>query len=343
MSVTMDDVARQAGVSKSTVSLVLNDRPGTSPEIQRIVRRAAESLGYALPRTRTVGSDHKLSLALVHCTLNRPLVDDGTTRLFLAYQRGIQSALHDRNANLTLIASYRDDEDDLGGRLLVRAEQFLAGLILMGPGLFPHSRIVQHARSAGVPLVVLGRNWAGEGISSVSQDHACQVQQALGWLAALGHTQIGFVAREQDRSSEWFRVRLATFHDWQAQQARDGAALTFVADDVPAAVANVLAHAAPPTALLALNDHVAQLTIAALLAAGRRVPEDLSVIGIDGIKPAQANQPALTTIAFPHEEVGRLAGQLLLQHIDNPHLAHAHIVVHSQLVEGASCRRLDAA
>ncbi len=350
MSISMDDVARRAGVSKSTVSLVLNNRPGTSAEMQRRVLEAAEALGYSLPAHRTRASQAEPltaapGISLVHCVDEKPDIDPGLTHLYLSYRNGIQRFTQGRNISVMLVTGYRDtNADSLSYQLLAQQEPIMDGLILMGPGLRRTSKLIQRVLDHEIPTVILGRSWPDLPISSVSQDHSQQAHLVLDHLLALGHQHIGMIAREVDRSYDWFTWRLKAFRetmeDKLGQEAED---YISIHADVDRAVDRLLTRQPQVTALFALNDHIAYQAMRAAIAAGRSVPGTLSIVGIDGAIKPQEGLPVLTTVAFPHEEVGYLAAELLIKQIENSHLQNGRLIVRSHLITGASCAEVRSA
>ena len=344
MTVSMDDVAQRAGVSKSTVSLVLNERPGTSEEMRQRVLDAAQAVGYQLPGQRGRGSTGNVLteapvIALVHCVDETPDIDEGLAYLYLAYRNGIQRYTHGQDISVMLVTSYRDgNADSLSYQLLAQNEQAFDGLILMGPGLRRDNQLIQRALDQQIPTVILGRSWVDMPISSVSQDHSEQAVLVMDHLLAIGHEKIGFVARNVDRSYDWF--------EWRLKAYREAMVSTFshtiddyvaIAEDVPTAVRQLLQAHPDVTALFAMNDHIAYQAMRTTINLGRAVPKELSIIGIDGVFKPQEGLPQLTTVTFPHEEVGFLAAELVVNLYENDNLRTARLTVNSHLVAGSSC------
>ncbi|MEM7533028.1 MAG: LacI family DNA-binding transcriptional regulator [Chloroflexota bacterium] len=352
--ISMDDVARRAGVSKSTVSIVLNKRPGASEEMRQRVLDAAKELGYELPGQRSTGGGGATNagttvttnsitdapvIALVHCVDEEPDIDEGLTYLYLAYRNGIQRFTQGRDISIMLVTNYRDGNvDSLSYQLLAQQERAFDGFILMGPGLRRKSQLIQRVLDEQTPTVILGRSWPDMSISSVSQDHSEQAHLALAHLRDLGHQHIGFVAREIDRTYDWFHWRLKAYKE---VMGIDNDTYQAIDDDLDTAIANLLQQHPEVTALFCLNDHVAYWTMQAAINAGYTVPTNLSVIGIDGVFKPQAGLPQLTTVAFPHEEVGHLAAEILIKQMENRNLRYARLAVRSQLIAGASCASLN--
>ena len=146
------------------------------------------------------------------------------------------------------------------------------------------------------------------------------------------------IAREVDRTYDWFTWRLKAFRETLNNRLGQDAEAYFAIDaDVAKAVTRLLHEQPQITALFALNDHIAYQAMRAAIAAGRSVPGTLSIVGIDGTIKTLEGLPALTTVAFPHEEVGYLAAELLIKQIENSNLRNARLVVSSHLIPGASC------
>ncbi len=342
----MDEVAKRAGVSKSTVSLVLNNRPGTSEAMRARVMSAAQAVGYRLPDKRAAVDDGSTTsapvIALVHCVSAEPDVDPGLTHLYLSYRNGIQRFTQGRDISVMLVTSYRDDDDNsLSYQLLARPEQALDGLILMGPGLVRDNRLLQRALDGQIPTVILGRTWPDVAISSVSQDHGEQARLVLDHLLALGHERIGFIARTVDRDYDWFHLRLAAYREMVSSQPElTGDLYVSIEADVETATKRLLTQHPEVTAIFALNDHIGYQAMQVAIQQGRDVPHSLSITGIDGGLQAPEGLPALTTVAFPHEEVGYLAAELLMKQMSNNNLRDARLTVRSHLVTGASCAEI---
>lgn len=337
MSATMAEVAERAGVSKSTVSLVLNNRPSVSPELRQAVLLAATELGYRLPERRPQKrSLENRSIVIVHYEYqSQPSQSDS---IFLDYIAGIQSFLRDKNVNLTFITDYRKERLQLGFHLLDQGYLSPDGAIMMGWGARRDGQILHHFLHQGLPVVILSRNWPDLAISTVGQDHRHQACLALDYLVALGHRQIAFLAGKGDRRHEWFTWRLECYRETMRRlHGHVDEDLITIDKDGREAVQSLIARRPDVTALFCTQDEHAIEAISGLQALGLRVPADLSVIGLDGTAQTGQNTPAPTTVAFPHFQVGYLAAELLLKQIEDEHLYYSNIVVRSELVERGSC------
>jgi DNA-binding LacI/PurR family transcriptional regulator len=338
---TMEDVARQAGVSKSTVSLALNDKPGISAELKQTILRAAADLGYRLAKTRLPArASATRTVAVVHSEPHQPPSGNPEpTGLYLRYLDGIRAYTQSANLNLTVIADYRDgDTQGLAFQLLHGETAAFDGFLFMGWSARQGNRLVQQTLQRGLPAVALSRSWPGLPISTVGPDYQQQVQLAIDYLAGLGHRQIAFLAREEDRRYEWFGLRVAAYEETMRRlNGRVDSELIVLGATGKAAVETLLARRAEVTAIFAGNDDFALEVIGALQALGILVPAQLSVIGQDNLAAQKLPGMTLTTVGFSHFHVGYLAADLLRQQIESDALAYGNLWVRSYLVEGSSC------
>jgi len=154
----------------------------------------------------------------------------------------------------------------------------------------------------------------------------------------LGHRKIGFLAREVDQVYDWFDVRLAYYKEVMADlgEALDGGLVAIGADGAEAAK-NLMKRRPDVTAIFAIHDENAVAAMRGLHELGLEVPQDVSVIGLDGSAMAPQGFPGLTTVAFSHTKAGQLAAEPLLKQIGDEDLRYSKVFVQSRLIERASC------
>ncbi|MDE0546089.1 LacI family DNA-binding transcriptional regulator [Microbacterium sp. C7(2022)] len=307
----IEDVARRAGVSKSTASRALSGGGYVSEETRSRVRRAAYEIGYA-PSTSAV------SLATGR-TQNVGVVMPYLNRWFFAeVLEGIQTALLERGLDLTLY----DAEPGTDGRRRI-FDDFLArkrfdGLIAVG--LEPDDHEVERLVAMGRPVVsVVG---AGSETSSVAIDDEHAARRATEHLLELGHRRIAFVGGEPDH--HWAQVdrsRLRGFHTAMEDAGCADEAIHIRSEvTIPggyAAAVDALGDSRDrPTAILGTCDEVAIGAIIAARRLGVQVPSQLSVVGIDDHEFAEMF--SLTTLRQVPREQGAAAVELLLDHIADP-------------------------
>jgi DNA-binding LacI/PurR family transcriptional regulator len=337
MPPTMADVAERAGVSKSTVSLVLNNKPTVSLALRKAVLKAASDLGYQLPARRT-GRRSLETKSIVAIHYERHRSDPLATSILLNYVAGIQAFVRDKDVHLTFVTEERSERNQFGYQLLDGAHLSADGAILMGWSARRDGEVLHMLLDRDLPVVVLSRDWPDLPISTVGQDHHQQAEIALDHLIGLGHHQIAFLAAEADRQHEWFEWRLESYeHRMQELHGQMDPDLVVVAEDCAKAARALATRREDVTAIFAITDPNAIAAIRGLRGAGLEVPRDLSVVGLDGAVTDVGDCRELTTVAWPHFQAGYLAGELLLKQIENRHLYFSKVVVRSELVEGATC------
>jgi LacI family transcriptional regulator len=337
MSPTMADVAQRAGVSTSTVSLVLNDKPGVSERTRAAVLEAARELGYQLPRRRPDLSTQK-TILVVHFASQGPESGADLPVLAADYLSGIQDYCQGRSVNWALIAHYQEGKrrQHVGVHLLERDALACDGLILMMPPS-RESVLLQQALRERIPTVVISRDWPDLPLSSVGQDHPQQAHLAMDHLVQLGHRQIGFVAPSWAGEYGWCQVRLDIYRETMVALDMYDPERIAVEPDVCQATQALLDRQPDVTAIFAVNDRAAVRAMRGLRARGIRIPEQVSVIGVGDNCPSPEGYPALTTIGFPSRKVGYLAGRLLLEQLEDEELAYGRIFVQSWVIERESC------
>lgn len=341
MPPTLEDVAKQAGVAKSTVSLALNDKPGISAALKQTVLQAAATVGYrhAKPRAQAQVVANR-TIAVVHSEPDqKPTGRLEPTGLYLRYLNGIRAFAQTAQLNLTVLADYRaDDPQQLAFHLLHHQEQAFDGYILMGWSARQDHQLVQQIIQNHIPAVALSRYWPDLPVSTVGPNYYQQVLLAIEHLVQLGHRQIAFLARSDDQRFDWYRLRLVAYQTALRQLlGRVDEELIELGNTGQAAVQVLLQRRPDVTAIFAVNDDVAIEVIQGLHALGRQVPQTMSVIGQDDMALFVQPELALTTVGFSHFDVGYLAANLLRQQIETAALSYGNLWVRSYLVERASC------
>ena len=302
----MEDVAREAGVSRALVSLVMREQPNVSADRRRRVVEAAGRLGYrpnamarslASRRTRTVGV----------------VLDDLRNPFFAEIASGVEELASELGYQLLLGS---------GGRVARRESSALAtlleyrvdGVILVSPRM-PAADIA--AACAEVPVVMVGRRLRNVDADFVVIDERHGTELVLDHLRGLGHERIAHVdggrgaGGPQRRSSYLRGMRDRGLADRAQVIAGD-----FTEDAGTNAARRLLADPQLPTAVFAANDLVAAGLLGGLDRAGVAVPGDISIVGYDNIGIAHLAHVSLTTVDQPRGDMGRLALELLLDRIE---------------------------
>ncbi|MBN1978291.1 MAG: LacI family DNA-binding transcriptional regulator [Anaerolineae bacterium] len=337
MPPNMEDVAQRAGVSKATVSLVLNKKPGISPETQRVVLLAAEELAYRLPERRPLRSSAQRTLTIIYHLKDVERTE--AYNIIPGFLKGARMFAQEAGVHLTILAGDQQGEFGQIGSEFLDAEGLLPeGLLLMGPALRRDSQSVVQALKRGIPAVVLCRNWPDMPVSTVGHNHHEQAGIALDHLAGLGHRTIAFLAGETDAQYDWCQWRLGSYRGKMVElNGEVDEDLIILSENRVEAIKALVRRRPDVTAIFANHDTEAIEAMEGLVEAGLRIPQDVSVIGQDDARQPPAGLPRLTTVRFSHAEVGYLAAELLLKQIESNEVAHGNIWVRSYLVERESC------
>lgn len=294
---TIKDVARRAGVSVATVSYVLNAKRSVRPETERRIRAAIRELGCA-PNVSA------RQLASGRSSLLGAVVPDIRNRFFPDIAAAFAEAAALANME-TIVMSVNDDTH--------RAQNIITRLcaLQVGGAAFFTARISAVLRSAlakqGICAVYMDHARPQRCISTISIDYRQGILDAVRHLRELGHQRIGFIGGPQYLSSS--QHRLAAFRE--AATGASLAASPAVESDYTMQggyfACSKLLCGARVTAIIAANDLMAIGAIHSACDRGIPVPGSPSVVGFDDITFAQYTQPALTTVAVPRADIGRMA------------------------------------
>lgn len=309
MAAGIEDVARAAGVSTATVSRALRDLPNVTPSTRDRVRTAAAELGYvASPSAASLASGRTRAIGLISPYVNRwyfSNVIEGAERTLRS--QGFDVLLY------TFDGRRRDGRPRLDAGVLRRR---VDGVLVVGLPLDEDE--VAALLGLGHPLVCIG--WGGYGQVTVRLDDRATARAATQHLLGLGHRRIAHLTGPADdvAPSSPPVDRAAGFRDALADAglAVDPALVAHSRLDVDggrAAMRAVLDRAPDVTAVFAASDEMAMGAIMALREAGRDVPGDVSVIGIDGHDLGEL--VGLTTMAQPAADQGAIAARLVLDMI----------------------------
>jgi DNA-binding LacI/PurR family transcriptional regulator len=313
--ITLEHVAELARVSRATASRVLTANPRVSPESRRAVERAARKLGY-IPNhaARALATGHSDAVALV---ISEPTSFIFGDPFFPRLIRGIDDVLAARDKQLILLAPQSPTDLD-------RLERYVAaghsdGVLLVSlHGTHP---LPGRLAARGIPIVVGGRPEDADLFTYVDIDNVGGAFAAVSHLAGRGRRQIATISGPQDASPGRDRLigyRSALESEGLAPNPAIEETADFTHEGGERAMRRLLERCPSLDAVFAASDLMAAGALRTLAEAGRRVPDDVAVVGYDDDPIAATTSPALTSVRQPIEEMGREMARLLLDAMHAP-------------------------
>jgi DNA-binding LacI/PurR family transcriptional regulator len=333
--VTVEDVAKRAGVSRATVSRVVNGNPRVSPEARLAVTQAIEELRYVPnPAARALMTRRSDSVAVVILESANRLFEDPYFNTLLL---GISGGLADHEVQLVLLIAQSALEEERLERYLTAGH--VDGAMIIGPR--GDDELPRRLVSRGVPIVVNGRPseegapGAAHPLSYVDVENREGARAAVAHLVSGGRRTIATIHGPLDLASGRDRLdgdreglRAAGLEGDPGLEEGGG----FMPEPAADAMRSLLARRPDLDAVFAASDSMAAAAIGVLLDAGRRVPDDVAVVGFDDSPVAVTVRPTLTTVRQPIAAMGRELAGLLMRQITDPGGAPSQIVFPTELV-----------
>jgi len=328
-SATIQDVAREAGVSVSTVSRVLNGKVDVASETVEKVQGVIEELGYASSlAARGMRSSRTNVIGMI--------LPDVSALYCIEVMRGVNRAIAQLNYDLIIYTT-----GDI--RKYGTADQERRYVTLLNGGITDGVIVVTPAAtdfSTNAPVVAIDPNNESPDCAAIIATNRAGSLTAMNYLTGLGHRRIGFITGRLDLISANQRL----------QGYKDGlAACGIIPDEQLIQVGDYTTEAAlectrrllaldnPPTAIFASNDMSAIGVYKAAQEKGMRIPQDLSVIGFDNIRESSLLIPALTTIDQFIADMGFTAIEMIVKLVNGTSLEKKLVIVPTQLVVRNSC------
>lgn len=333
---TIKDIARESGFAVSTVSRALNNHPDVSETTKEKIRKIVQAHKF-VPNSnaRQLKQQAAIGVAI--------LVKGTNNMLFSSILEQMQSRI--KQADYAVMVSYLDeDADEVQQALQICKEQKPLGLIFLGGSL---DNFNAHFADIQVPSVLVtnsAETLSFQNLSSVSTDDAAGAAHAVNYLIAQGHRHIGVLGGNPEVSYTSF-LRLegckkcflehGISFDEQLQYERS----RFSYQSAYHAMNRLLKKMPELTSVFIMSDVMAIGAIRALIDQGKRVPEDISVVGFDGIELAEYYNPKLTTVKQSQSQLAFRGVEILLDCIERSAQA-IHEIVPFQLVEGESVKQI---
>ena len=327
-SPTLEDLASAAGVSRSTASRAINGGSKVSAQAQAAVDAAIVALGYTPNRAaRSLVTRRTGSVALVIPEPDARVMMDP---YFAAVITGVNEALRDTDLQLVLLMSRAGDDS-------ARTIRYLRGGHVDGAIVVSHHRAddwVETLGATGLPTVFIGRPWdTSSGIPYVDLDNFEGGRLAARHLAGIGRSRLATVAGPPDMTAAVDRLE-GWLQGLREAGVEPGPVMhgDFTTAGGAAAAKSLLAGTPDVDGIFAASDLMALGVVDTLRTAGRRVPDDVAVVGFDNHPIQAANGLGLTTVAHPVADIAAAAGKLLISAIGNPGEAWEPIIYSAELV-----------
>ena len=331
----MKDIAKAVGVSPTTVSLVLNSKPGAGEELRERILRTAKDLGYKTPKGTKVGS-----LCLLHIARHGHTVNRDHDVFIADYIEGLSHEAKHAGFALEIVTFKQAPMEQILDAALGKASD---GFVVLGTELSRED--VESFRALRKPLVFLDTYLEFLDFDFVDMNNEDSVFLILSHLHAMGHRQIGFVRAAVETRN--IRLREEGFHIglgrlgleadrsfiFSVDQTYHGAY-----DDMKAILAG---RPRLPTALVCGNDVIASGCLKACSDTGIKVPDDLSIVGFDNLPLSAVVDPPLTTVQVSKAQIGRMAVQLLVSRLRSEDgMPSVKVLIGGRLVERLSVKRI---
>jgi LacI family transcriptional regulator, galactose operon repressor len=329
---TLRDVALMAGVHPATASRALNPqtRPLVNADTARKVLRAAESLGYQPnPIARSLKTAKTTTVGMV--------IPDLTNPLFPPIVRGAEDVLSAAGYNAWIANTDNDPRREEAQIESLRSRQVEGLIVATARREHP---LLARLHDQGVRMVLVNRRVDNLELPSVSADDAVGIELAVAHLAGLGHRRVAHLAGPQDTSTGVVRSR-AFRHAVRDHGLSDDPALVvecayWSEADGARAVRRLLDAGSPFTAIVGGNDLIALGCYDVFAERGLRCPDDVSLVGFNGMPFLDKMRPPLTTVSIPHYQLGSEAARLLLDAIEEPDRTPRSILLAPSLVVRSS-------
>lgn len=324
---SLEEVARRAGVSTATVSRVLNNLDVVKPSTRARVLKAVAELNYHPNlHARTLAGGRSNTIGMIASNLENPFFFD----VFRALETEARAQGYE------VVVAHTDYDPER----LVRAVRLMIGRRVAGLAVVVSEMdesLINELKAARTPCVFYDVGKPEDRMTNIRVNYRRGIERLVEYLHDLGHRRLAFVGHHSTLgpTSERETAFLDTVKrfpevDYRTQADRD----SFEGGRM--AALRILSGGFQPTAIICVNDIMAVGVMRALRDRGLRIPDDVSVTGFDNIRLAEYCEPPLTTVHIPRDEIGRMAFAALVPGKDLPNVAGQEILVEPEVVLRAS-------
>lgn len=305
IKITLKKIAQEAGVSQATVSRIVNQNTNVSPELTEKVEAAARKLGVEIPREHS-----NISQTHERCHVVGILLTDLSNPYFQEILKGVVDEAKLLDYGVQVFETYEDPRSE--EETFQNIGKFNLDGIIMCASRLSRYRLLNFYQKTQLPMVLVNRYIKHFNICSIIIDYEKAMIQAASHLIALGHRNIAYLAGPASSESSQVRMKgikiALEMNGYELNEELCPRCFPTI-DGGFQAMTSLLSRPKPkqPTAVLAYNDLIAIGAMRAIRSHGLRIPEDISLIGIDNIVMASHTNPPLSTISPPKKQMGSLA------------------------------------
>lgn len=329
---SMNEVAKRAGVSIATVSRVLNNSESVNKETRNKILEAIKELKYSPSRVAKrlrskTGGGNLLGI----------MIPDITNPFYVEVLKGIESIAFEQGY-ITIFCDFGQSEEKEASYLKILESEAIDGIV--AASMNDVNPILERMMNAGLPVVCVDRDLKGVDVDLVQVDNEYGTYNAVSYLIKSGYKRIGYVgglstiSTSKARETGYCRALIENGMEVDESLVLDGDSGL---ESGVSMTEQLLCLAQPPDALFCGNN---LLTLGALKVINRRglkVPDDIAIVGFDDMAWASSLNPPLTSVHQPAREIGRRAGDLLIQRIKNPNRPTVKIIMETELRVRKSC------
>ncbi len=332
MSITLNDIARMSGVSRSTVSRVLNDDPNVKDQTRKKVRNILQSIHFQ-PNlaARGLAAGHSRVLGLVIPIGVSAIFSDPYFPLLI---QGVATACNALGYSVMLWLAEPEYERKTISQIIYNG--IVDGVIVSSMQL--NEPLVDGLCESERPFLTIGRNTSRERINYVDVDNRSGAYQAVSHILRTGHRRVATITGPRNTivSQDRYQGYLDAMHERAVPVHVELTAEGEFSDTTGyLSMKHLLQH--EPDAVFVASDAMAIAAMRAIGEAGLRIPQDVAVVGFDDIPTAATSKPPLTTVRQPIQRTGSVAAEMLIDLIEHPGPQPRRILLPTELVIRSSC------
>lgn len=332
-NLTLEDIAELAGVSRSTVSRVINQHPHVRSDVRKRVLEIVQNTGYhPNAAARSLASQRSWMIGLV---LPRSVSSFFSDPYFPRLTQGVAQACNQHSLTLGLfLISTREDEEKTYPRLSRQGQ--LDGLLFQSGQI--GDQLIDRLVNSNMPLVIVGRPFHADGVSYIDVDNVPAAYNATGHLIRMGYQRIGTITGSAnstvsiDRKEGYLKALVERGREVEQSLIAEG-------DFTEAGGYHAMQFLLParPDAVFVASDAMAVGAMRAVRKAGLRIPDDVAFVGFDDLPMPTLSDVALTTVRQPIHQTGFRAVEILIDLIENGIKPPRRIIMDTELVIRDSC------